>query len=308
MSIYEEQFNNNFNKYKEITDKYESLYIFVIFEITREEMEENFIRFFKMLDGISDQKKKGFLKSRISDFKKNIDSTKDTIINGIYLVGESIKYYSIEKYHVETLKMFKVNKYNYKFGKNYDILWLKNLLLDRTYVNVIKVKNNDIAISKINSTKQLCTFNETIKSMNLLDILKTKVEKEKEIKIMIHGNSSNLKQLVDYKNKLCLGIINKELSLEEINDFIEDSLYLENINELQKHLERLDDPKLVFGNDVLEQGESGFIKIIYCTPENLEKYYGIDNLEIKIIKSSKKNETINNFIKNFDSVLGIKYY
>jgi hypothetical protein len=202
--------------------------------------------------------------------------------------------------------MFKVNKYNYKFSKNYDIAWLKNLVLDRSYVNVIKVKNNDIVISKINSTKQLCIFNETIKSMNLLEILKSKVEKD--IKFMIHGNSSNLKQLVDYKNKLCLGIINKELTLEEINDFIEDSLYLENINELQKHLERLDDPKLVFGNDVLDQAESGFIKNIYCTQEKLEKYYKIDNLEIKIIKSSKKNETINNFIKNFDSVLGIKYY
>ena len=73
MSIYEEQFNNTFKKYKEITDKYESLYIFVIFELTREEMEENFTRFFKMLDSISDPKRKVFLKSRISDFKKNID-------------------------------------------------------------------------------------------------------------------------------------------------------------------------------------------------------------------------------------------
>jgi len=306
MSIYEEQFNNNFNKYKEITDKYESLYIFVIFEVTREEMEENFIRFFKMLDSISDTKRKIFLKARINDFKKNIDSTKEPIINGIYLVGEIIKYYPIEKYYLETLKMFKVNKYNYKFGKNYDIVWLKNLLLDRSYVNVVKVKNNDISISKINSTKQLCIFNETIKSMNILDILKTKIDKD--IKFMIHGSSTNLKQLVDYKNKLCLGITNKELTLDEINEFIEDSLYLENIKELQNLLDRLDDPKLVFGNDVLEQAESGFIKNIYCTVEKLEKYSKIDNLEIKIIKSSKKNETINNFIKNFDRVLGIKYY
>jgi len=306
MSMYEEQFNNNFNKYKEITDKYESLYIFVIFELTREEMEENFIRFFKMLDGISDPKRKVFLKARINDFKKNIDSTKEPIINGIYLVGESINYFMLEKYYLETLKMFKVSKYNYQFGKNYDITWLKNLVLDRNYVNVVKVKNNDISISKINSTKQLCTYNETVKSMNLIDILSKKMEKD--IKFMIYGNSTNLKQLIDYKNKLCLGIINKELSLEEINEFIEDSLYLENIKELQNYLDRIDDSKLVFGNDVLEQAESGFIKNIYCTPEKVEKYSKIDNLEIKIIKSSKKDETISNFIKNFDSVLGIKYY
>ena len=306
MSIQEEQFNNNFNKYKQITDKYESLYIFVIFEVTRDEMEENFIRFFKMLDSISDPKRKAFLKSRINDFKKNIDSTKEPIINGIYLVGESIKYFPIEKYYIETLKMFKTNKYNYKFGKNYDIIWLKNLVLDRKYVNVVKVKNNDIIISKINSTKQLCTYNETIKSMNLLDILKLKMEKD--INFMIHGNSNNLKQLIDYKNKLCLGIFNKELSLEEITDYIEDSLYIENIKELEELLKKIDDPKLVFGNDIIDQAESGFIKTVYCSLEKIEKYSKIDNLQIKIIKSSKKVETINNFLKNFDSVLGIKYY
>jgi hypothetical protein len=302
----EEKFNNTFDKYKEARDKYESLYIFVIFELSRSDMEENFKRFFKMLDGISEQTKRGYLKSRINDFKKNIDSTNDPFINGIYLVGESVKYFPIEKYYLETLKMFKVNNYNYKFGKKYELTWLRSFLLDRNYVNVVKVKNNDVSILKVNNSKQQGIFSESIKSLNLIEFLNNKVEKN--IKFLIHGNSIALKQLNEYKNKLCLGIINKELSLEELLDYIDDSSYQENIKELKDLLSNLLNPLLVFGNDVLEQADMGFIKTIYCTPENLEKYSSLENLEIKLIKSSKKDDIVINFTKNYNSVLGIKYY
>lgn len=302
----EEKFNNTFDKYKDVHDKYESLYIFVIFELSRSDMEENFKRFFKMLDGISEQTKRGYLKSRINDFKKNIDSTNEPFINGIYLVGESVKYFPIEKYYLETLKMFKVNNYNYKFGKKYELTWLKSFLLDRNYVNVVKVKNNDVSILKVNNSKQQCIFSESIKSLNLLDFINNKIEKNN--KFLIHGNSVALKQLNEYKNKLCLGVVNKELSLEELLDYIDDSSYQENIKELKNLLSNLLNPLLLFGNDVLEQANMGFVKTIYCTPENLEKYSSLENLEIKLIKSSKKDEIVINFTKNYNSVLGIKYY
>ena len=262
-----------------------------------------------MLDGITDGKKKGFLKSRINDFKKNIDSTKEPIIQGIYIVGESIKFYKLEKYYLETLKMYKVPKFTYKFGKNFEIDWLKNLVLDRSFTFVVKVKNNDISITKFNKTKQICSYNETIKSMNLIDIISKNI---KDIKFMVYGASVALKQLDDYKNKLCIGVVNKELSFEEISDFIDDANYRENIKELQGWLSKLLDPKegnkIVFGNDVLEQAEMGMLETIFCTIENKEKYSKFENIKIKILKSSKNDEIISDFKLKFDSVLGIKYY
>jgi hypothetical protein len=148
-STIESKFNETFNKFKDDKDKFDSLYIFVIYDFSKEEMEEKFTKIFKQLDSIGDSKKKGFLKSRIFDFKKNIEMYKDNIINGIFLVGETIRYFELDKYYLETLKMFKVSKINFEFDKNYNIKWLKDLLLDRNYVNVLKVKNNDLSVFKL---------------------------------------------------------------------------------------------------------------------------------------------------------------
>jgi hypothetical protein len=298
----ETKFNDTFNKYIEDKDKFESLYIFVIYDFPKEEIEEKFIKIFKQLDGINDSKRKGFLKSRIYDFKKNIDSVPAKFINGIFLVGETVKHFELDKYYLETLKMFKVPKFNFEFGKNYNIKWLKNLLLDRSYVNVLKVKNNDLSILKFNSTKQLITYSETQKSMNLQEIINTKLDKD--IKFLIHG----VKQLNDYKNKNCLGIFTKELTLEEISEIIDKSIYEENIKELEVWLTKLLDPKeghkIVFGNNI----ELNIIETIYCTPENEEKYSKFENVKIKLVKSYKNGDIIFNFSKNFNGVLGIKYY
>lgn len=302
-----EKFNKNFNEYLHIKDKYESLYIFVIYDFTKEEMEDKFTKIFKQLDGLSDLKKKGFLKSRIYDFKKYIEIYKDNIINGIFLVGETIKYFELDKYYLETLKLFKVSKCSYVYNKYFDIEWLKNLVLDRNYVLVIKIKNNDVSVTKINSSKQLTIYNETIKSLNLDTYLATKIEKD--IKFLIHGH---VKQFENFKNKLCLGIINKELNLEEQLEAIDKSTYEENIKELEIWLTKLVDPKeghkLVFGNDILEQAEQGFIETIYCTLENKEKYSKIENIIIKLVKSFKTGDFIFNYSKNYNGVLGIKYY
>ena len=313
-SLMETKFNDTFNKFKEDKDKFESLDIFVIYDFSKEEMEEKFTKIFKQLDGISDTKKKGFLKSRIFDFKKNIEMYKDDIINGIFFVGESIKYFELDKYYLETLKLFKVSKINFQFDKNYNIKWLKDLLLDRNYVNVLKVKNNDISLIKFTSTKQLSIYSDTQKSMNLLEIINTKLIADKDSKFIIHGSSSHLKQLHDsgYKNKNCLGIILKELNLEETIDTIDKSIYEENIKELEVWLTKLLDPKeghkLVFGNDIEESTEQGFIETIYCTPENKEKYSKFENVNIKLVKSYKNGDSIYNYSKNYNGVLGIKYY
>jgi len=305
------KFNETFDKFKEDKDKFESLYIFVIYELSKEEMEEKFIKMFKQLDGISDSKKKGFLKSRIFDFKKNIEMYKDNIINGIFFVGESIKYFELDKYYLETLKMFKMPKLNYIYDKHFNIKWLKDLVIDRNYTNILKIKNNDISITRVTPIKQLVVYSDTQKSMNLIEIINNKIDKDN--KFLIHGSSIHLKQLPEtYKNKNCLGIFLKELNLDEIIETIDRFTYEENIKELEIWLTKLLDPKeghkLVFGNDIEELTEQGYIETIYCTIDNKEKFLKFNNVNIKYVKSYKNGDFIYNFSKNYNGVLGIKYY
>ena len=43
----ETKFNDTFNKFKDDKDKFESLYIFVIYDFSKDEMEEKFTKIFK---------------------------------------------------------------------------------------------------------------------------------------------------------------------------------------------------------------------------------------------------------------------
>lgn len=204
--------------------------------------------------------------------------------------------------------MFKID-FSYHYGNKYDLDWLKNMIIDREYTFVIKIKNNDVSISKITEFKQLNVFSDTIKCVNINDIINCKIEKDK--KYLLHGSSTHLKNY-ESQNKSCLGIFNKELQLEQQLDIIDEAIYKDNIKELEDWLSKILDiktgHKLVFGNDIEEQSENGLIKTIFCTIDKKSRFIHLDNVEIKLVKSFRNNDFISSFIKNYDSVLGIKYY
>jgi hypothetical protein len=310
----EQVFNNTFNAYITKKDKFESLYIFVIYDYSKDDIEEKFIKIYKLLDTLSDSKKRGFLKIRIYNFQKFVTDKKENIINGIFFVDDNVNEFKLEKFYLETLKMFNVPNFNYQYGKNFDIEWLKKLLLDREYTNVIKVKNNDVTITKVTCSKQLQTFSNTIKSMNLIEIINSNIEKDN--RFLIHGSSNAIKvfdktKLSPSLGKMCIDILNKELTLEQQIEIIEESKYKLNVIELDNWLTKLLDPKeghkIVFGKDILENAENGLIETIYCV-DSKNVYKHIDSVNIKLVKSFKNGDFVSNFVKSYDGVLGIKYY
>jgi hypothetical protein len=310
----EQVFNNTFNAYITKKDKFESLYIYVIYDYSKEEIEEKFIKIYKLLDTLSDSKKRGFLKTRIYNFQKYLTEKKETMITGIFLVDDDVNEFKLEKFYLETLKMFNVSHFNYQYGKNFDIEWLKNLVLDRDYVNIMKVKNNDVTITKVTSSKQLQIYSETVKAMNLIDIINSHIEKDR--KFFIHGSSNAIKvfdktKLTPSINKMCIEVLNKELTIEQQIAFVEESKYKQNTIELDNWLTKLLDPKeghkIVFGKDILENAENSLIETIYCI-DSKNVYTHIDSVNVKLVKSFKNGDSIFNFEKNYGGVLGIKYY
>ena len=83
---------SDFSQYKQFKDKFESLYIFVINNASIEEFNAKIEKIFKIMDNIPDSKKRGFLKSRIYDFQKNINENKpEGLIDGIFFVSDKVK-------------------------------------------------------------------------------------------------------------------------------------------------------------------------------------------------------------------------
>jgi hypothetical protein len=188
---------------------------------------------------------------------------------------------------------------------------LQNLLLDREYINVIKIKNNDIQYSKINSTKKITLYSDSIKSMDLSKIIEDKIPKNESY--LIHGVSSVLKNFIDKK---AIGIHTNELTDEQILKISSNIKNLEYQKALEDILNKLLDPKvgnkIVFGKDIQISIKNSLLKTLYCTEEIYKKSSVIPEhlkiFEFKIIKQIEKGDIYDKLEKDFSGAIGIKYY
>jgi hypothetical protein len=307
------QFNNTFSKYLSARDKFDSLYIFVINKLSVEDCYEKISKMITIIDSMSDIKKKSYLKSRLHNFREYFKTNykAENIISEIFMVSDVIECESLISYHYETLQMFSHNKISYQYGSEYPIEWLKKLLLDREYINVIKIKNNDISHTKMNSTKKTNIYTETIKSMDLAKIVSERIQKGE--KYVIHGVSAVLKNYVD---KNALAVSTCELSDEKILKLLDNSLNIKNHIELNDILNKLLDPKMenkiVFGKDIKLSIKNGLLKVLFCT-ETIHKKIStipkeLQNFEIKIIRQIEKGDIADKLDKDYSGAVGVKYY
>lgn len=315
-------FDNNFEKYSSIKDKFDSLYIFVIYKLDFESSYEKVSKIINIIDSMSDVKKKSYLKNRLHNFREylKMNYNLESLISGIFMVSDDVKLEVLTPYHAQTLDMFSHNKLSYEYDCMYPIDWLKKLLLDRTYINVIKIKNNDVTHIKLNSTKKHNVNSSTIKSMNLAKIVEDLIPKGEPY--LIHGVSSVLKNYVD---KNALAIRSVELTDEMILGIVSSVKILEYKKELEQILDRLLDPKfgskIVFGKDIKISIQNSLLKTLYCT-DTVEKQLvnipcHLKNFDVRVIKRiecgdiadrMKIDDIYNRLDKNFSGAVGIKYY
>ncbi len=306
--------NMNFDKYLKAKDKFESLYIFVIYDSNIDEFNEKIAKIMKILDNIPDSKKRGFLKSRIYDFQKNVNDNHKERINGIYFVSTKVEKEEIEKEHIATLKFFSHPKISYNFGNNYPIEWLNKLLYDMEYINVFNIRNNDIKYFIMNDTKKKYVYQDTIKSMDVKTIIHSNILKpnNKMEKYVLYGSSVNLKTFSD---NMCIALINtsKDLEDSEIIEHHQKDKFKKNNLELEDLLSKITHPKfidkLVFGDELFKELDNYLIDTVYISRNNPNlnkiKEYKVNILEVI---SSNKGDIIDNFIINYGGIIGKKYY
>lgn len=298
----------NFDNYKNIKDKFNSLYIFVAYNTNNEELLEKTKKISKNVDIITDIKKKNYLKNRISEFETYITQTENNQINKIYFVGNEINFELLDKEAINNLKFFDHQKISFVYSNTFDIDWLNNLLYNKDYYNVFHIQNNYVKYFILDETKKKIIYssskNTDIKKTIYDNILKIE---NKIPKYLIYGI------LKGYQDNLCINIINKELTDDEIINYFKIDMYKKNNDEVKELLGKLTVPKfidkIVFGTDILEQLELSMIEKLYILDNHndLEKIK-MYNIEIKLVRSFEKGDIIDNFKNNYKGILGIKYY
>lgn len=309
-----EKFDDIFRTFKNVKDKYESLYIFVANGLMIDDFVDKINKMVGIIDDISNTNKRGFLKTRLKTLLKHLEGFEaESNVNGIFLLGNCVNEFDHRPYWTSTLKEFKCDNLMVKYGETYQFDWLKNLLIDRSYVNVLHVKNNVLKHIHLNDTKKRTHYEKTEKKMDLQQYINENIPKGETC--MIHGISSFLKVIKENEYvKILDGDKKDDQLFEEYDNMINEK----NCLILQKWLDKLLDPvdgkKIVFGVDIKNSINNKLLKTLFCTPEInkkiLERIPQIDRVfDIIVVKPKQFGNNVGQRLEtDFKGAVGIKFY
>jgi hypothetical protein len=276
---------------------------------------------------ISNPIKKHKINNRLFNFigylKNNIEQSDDnTIINKIYFINDSIKEYNLTKKEVEVANLYNFINIFYKCDSYYYIDYFIDLFYNLDLYYYIKINKSELFVNEFNKNKERNIFNCKISNeLKIIEEYDNIRKKYKDI-IIIYGNSMFINKIKNMEEKFNnIYITNEFLSKESCYEVYENELMNKNYLLLDNRLKELSNEKCntdiyVFGKlkmEIKEAIESYLLKELYIEDKKLEKLKTfIDesyfNFKIIPIKSLKDGDIGFQFIKDYNGIMGIKYF
>lgn len=315
---------NILNDYKLIEESTESLFSILIYNKKIDEI----IKFTEdQLDkakNISNPIKKNKVNNRLFSFLKylrdNYESIEDYIVNSIFLINDKVFEYKLSKDEIKIAHEYSFQKVYFKSDIKFHISYFIDFFYNFDFIHTIKVNKNELSIIKLNKNKEKEL--EKLKLNNENNIIES-IDKIRKIYnyndyIVVYGNNTLLSKLINIKNI----IIKKDLiNKDEIYDLYENEIMKKNIIDLEKRMNDIKNVNTnidlyIFGKlkiEIKDAIESYSIKELYIENKKLEKlkeFIDNDLLNFKIIpiKSLEVGDSADIFIKDYNGLMGIKYF
>ena len=292
------------------------LYTILVHEHTIEELI-NIVK--KKLENINKKINSSFKKKLINDkiysFINYLESVPNQTnkINSVFLINEKINRIDLSPSEVSFCKIWNISNFIFEFDEEFKIDYLSELLSTKMIKCVFKFDKSSYSVIHLDSTKSKVVENHS--SLDEDSIIKY-ISQHKPV--AIYGLCPILKKLSHLESKN-LSVINKQMSNNEVLELIK----VKNIEfnqELFKteFLDNINNPvlldKLIFGKkDISEAINNFLIKKLFINP----KLYKILkdnadsstlNFEIIIVQSLKSGDLGQTLNKNYNGMVGIKYY
>lgn len=260
---------------------------------------------------MKDTYKKKIINDRLFQIVNLLDSQfKDNdILNCIILSGKNLNYFTLSNNELELCKKWDLNKFYIESSDKFRIKYLKNLFSEDKVKLIFEINSNQISLIELDKVKSRLLDKIKVENYNeVLDLI------EKNNPKIVHGIGSTIKKIKDLSN-----IYYKKLSSEEINNIINKMEINESQDILKKEvLNQLSNPafddKFLFGKNEVPDGILDYmVKKLYITPslmrqlrKNISKDYL--NFEILEIDSLESGDIGDNFKKDYDGIIALKYY
>ena len=244
------------------------------------------------------------------------------IINNIFLINDTIFRYNLNEYEIKIAKEYNFEKLMIRNENIFLIDYLLDLFNNFEFIYAIKINKNEYTVSKFNKNKSKNIVSDGCKLSNEIIILTEidnirKNENYKDL-VIVYGVSPYIAKLGIIKNVL---IKNEFMNNNDLYNLYLDEIMKKNMIELEKRLNDLQNEKTntdlyLFGKlkiEIKEAIESYSLKELYIEDRKLEKLKefvdeSFFNFKIITIKSLECGDSADHFIRNYNGIMGIKYF
>ena len=318
---------NNLNQYKNITESTDTLISLLVYDKKVIDLITFLENELEKAKKISNPIKKNKINNRLFNLIKflndtyNEESVLNLNINSIFLLHDKIIEYKLTKEDVDNAKYFKFLNVQIYSDTFFYIDYFIDLFLNFNFIYSIKVNKNDYSITKFNKNKEKEIENSKVSNEDKMMELIENIRKNNNYKdlIIIYGKSILISKL---ENKIKNVVLSNDfLNRESLYNLYENEVMKKNHLLLKEKLEALKNEKTnldlyVFGKlkfEIKESIESYLIKELYIEDKKLEKLKtfvddSFFNFKIIPIKSIEDGDIAYNFIRDYNGIMGIKYY
>jgi hypothetical protein len=315
---------DNLKEHKKIEESTETLFSIIIHNKKVLDVIKFFEDQLEKAKKINNVIKKNKINNRLFNFIKYINDTfndENIIINNIFLIHDKIINYKLNNNEINIAITYNFLNIFLKTDTYFYIDYFIDLFYNFNFIYTIKINKNDMYIIKLNKNKEKEL--ESIKLSNENKILEEidkikKIHNYKEI-IIIHGVSPFISKI---DNKIKNIIIEKDFcNRDTLYTIYENEIMKKNHELLEKKINDMQNEKCnldlyVFGKlklEIKDAIESYLLKELYIEDKKLDKLKTfIDesylNFTIIPIKSLVNGDIGDIFIKNYNGIIGIKYY
>lgn len=309
-----EDFETQFAQYRSVQESTETLFTIVVCQHSINELLKALEHRIQLARTLKQSKKKSIVCQRLDQFKEWVsllDTDLIKQINSIFLISEKIIEMPLEKSWIQTISEYNIETFIFKYSRNFQIDYLKDLLTDFSFRNIILVNNNAYTHFLINSTKKKIQHQKESKYFDLDQYLTQNVKN----KCLIHGVSSVLKNFKSDTH----WVFTKRLTDDEIFQIFKEDDIQRLHNELDICFAMISNPKthhrLLFGKDIEKAIFNQSIKTLYCSPEMFSKVmikvpsnYLTSSFKIHKVESLKSGDSGDLLKSNFSGAIGLTFY
>ncbi len=307
-------FDQLFDPYRQIVESTETLFTIIIHGLSIKDTIANIDHRLQLAKDLRTSKKKSIIFSQLTALKTHfdlIDAEPNQKINSIFLINDQIHEIPLQSEWLQILTEYQIDPFIFKYDQKFLIDYLKDLLTNLIFHQVIYIKNYEYIHSVINTYKKKIIFQKESKTFDIHDYLLKNINQP----CVIHGVSSVLKNL-SLPNHY---IFTQRLTDDEILNVFKDKQITQLHQDLEFHFQMLTNPKLVhrlvFGKDIEKHIQQQSLKILFCSPTMYTKVMtripkSVLGTKFNIIEidTLQKGDVGNRLQSDFAGLMGVTYF